>query len=44
MANPNATPEELANFLEKNDLDFKGDGFEEESEDLENLLDMLSRR
>jgi len=28
MANPNATPEELANFLEKNDLDFKGDGFE----------------
>lgn len=43
MANPNATPEELANFLEKNDLDFKGNGFEEESEDLENLLDMLSK-
>lgn len=43
MANPNATPEELAAFLEENNLEFKGDGFEEESEDLEDLLDMLSK-
>ena len=37
MSNPQATPEEISSFLEENSLDFKGQGFEEEAEDLEEL-------
>lgn len=43
MSNPQATPEEISSFLEENSLDFKGQGFEEEAEDLEELLENLSK-
>ena len=35
--------EEIADFLEMNELEFKGDGFEEESDGLEELLEALSK-
>tara|TARA_R110000782_G_scaffold74008_1_gene147974 strand:+ start:5961 stop:6527 length:567 start_codon:yes stop_codon:yes gene_type:complete len=35
--------EEIADFLEMNELEFKGDGFEEESDSLEELLEALSK-
>tara|TARA_R100001594_G_scaffold52193_2_gene85734 strand:+ start:317 stop:883 length:567 start_codon:yes stop_codon:yes gene_type:complete len=41
QANPGATEEQIASFLEENELEFKGDGFDEEAEDLENLIDLL---
>ena len=40
-SNPSASPEEIQEFLETNELEFKGEGFEEESEDMESLLEML---
>ena len=43
LSNPTASPEDIQNFLELNELEFKGDGFEEESEDLESLLESLSK-
>tara|TARA_R110000803_G_scaffold126569_1_gene194139 strand:- start:586 stop:1155 length:570 start_codon:yes stop_codon:yes gene_type:complete len=43
LSNPSASPEEIQDFLETNELEFKGDGFEEESEDLESLLEALSK-
>jgi len=43
VSNPSASPEDIQNFLELNELEFKGDGFEEESEDLESLLEALSK-
>jgi len=42
-AYPNASIEEISNFIEMNELEFKGDGFEEESENLEELLEILSK-
>jgi len=42
-SNPSASPEEIQEFLETNELEFKGEGFEEESEDMESLLEMLSK-
>jgi hypothetical protein len=43
MSNPGASASDIANFLEKNDLEFKGDGFDEEAEDLESFLDWFSK-
>lgn len=42
-ANPSASSEEIEQFLEMNELEFKGEGFEEESEDIESLLEILSK-
>lgn len=42
-ANPGASSEDIETFLEQNELEFKGDGFEEEAEDLEALLDRLTQ-
>ena len=41
QSKPAATVDEINNFLEDNKLEFKGEGFNEESEGLENLLDSL---
>ena len=41
QSNPGATEEQIASFLEENELEFKGDGFDEEAEDLQSLLDLL---
>tara|TARA_R100001086_G_scaffold173889_1_gene95379 strand:- start:37 stop:612 length:576 start_codon:yes stop_codon:yes gene_type:complete len=41
QSNPGATEEQIASFLEENELEFKGDGFDEEAEDLQNLIDLL---
>ena len=40
-SNPSASPEEIQQFLETNKMEFKGEGFEEEAEDLESILDQL---
>ena len=42
-ANPNATSEQIENFLEANELEFKGTGFEEEADDLDAMLDLLGK-
>ena len=41
QSNPGATEEQIASFLEENELEFKGDGFDEEAEDLQSLIDLL---
>jgi len=41
QSNPGATEEQIASFLEENELEFKGDGFDEEAEDLQNLIGLL---
>jgi hypothetical protein len=38
-ANPTATPEDIGQFLESNALEFKGEGFEDESSELERILE-----
>lgn len=43
-ANPGATPEQLQKFLEENGLEFKeAQGFEEEADGLEKILELLSQ-
>ena len=42
-ANPNATPEQIEEFLEANELEFKGTGFDEEADDLDAMLDLLGK-
>ena len=43
-ANPGATPQDIENFIDMNDLEFKdGEDFDEDSEDLEAMLDFLSK-
>ncbi len=34
-SNPGASLDDIENFLEQNELEFKGDGFDEEAEDLQ---------
>ncbi len=42
-SNPGASIEEISSFIEENDLEFLGEGFDEEAEDLESLLELLSK-
>jgi hypothetical protein len=41
MSNPGASQEEIQNFIDENALEFKGDGFSEEADGLEKILDLL---
>lgn len=41
MSNPGASPEDIEAFLESNAIEFKGEGFDEEAEGLEQILDLL---
>lgn len=43
-SNPGASLDDIENFLEQNELEFKGDGFDEEAEDLQNLIDLLMHK
>jgi hypothetical protein len=40
-SNPAASSEDIEKFLEDNALEFKGNGFSEEADGLENILDLL---
>tara|TARA_B100001250_G_scaffold413645_1_gene448473 strand:+ start:1282 stop:1851 length:570 start_codon:yes stop_codon:yes gene_type:complete len=41
--NPQATPEDIANFIENNELEFKETGFEAEADNLDDILDLLGK-
>jgi len=44
QSNPGASSDSLEEFLETNSISFKGSGFEEESNELESLLDNLLKQ